>query len=89
MTPWTVARQVPLSMEILQARILEGVVVSFSRGSSRPSGSPALAGRFFTTEQLGEGNVNMEKTDKHYLIHVDYLMAVINMLLICTLENMV
>ena len=28
------------------------------------SGSPVLAGRFFTTEQLGEGNINMEKTDK-------------------------
>ena len=31
--PWTVARQAPLS-EILQARILEWVVISFSRGSS-------------------------------------------------------
>ena len=39
-------------------------------------------------EQLGEGNIKMEKTDKHYLIHVDYLMAVKNMLLVCTLENM-
>ena len=34
-TPWTIARQVPLSM-ILQARILEWVGISFSRGSSRP-----------------------------------------------------
>ena len=33
-TPWTVARQVPLSMRILQARILEWVAMPFSRGSS-------------------------------------------------------
>ena len=34
--PWTVAHQAPLSMGILQARILEWVAVFFSRGSSRP-----------------------------------------------------
>ena len=34
-TPWTVARQAPLSMGVLQARILEWVAVS-SRGSSQP-----------------------------------------------------
>ena len=28
-TPWTIARQVSLSMEILQARILEWVAISF------------------------------------------------------------
>ena len=41
---------------ILQARTLEWVAISFSRGSSwsriTPA-SPALAGRFFTTEPLG------------------------------------
>ena len=35
-TPRTVAHQAPLSMGILQARILEWVAVSSSRGSSRP-----------------------------------------------------
>ena len=35
-TPWTVACQAPLSMGILQARILEWVAITFSRGSSRP-----------------------------------------------------
>ena len=35
-TPWTVARQVSLSMEILQARILEWVAMPSSRGSSQP-----------------------------------------------------
>ena len=36
MTPWTIARQAPLSMQILQVRILEWVTISFSRGSSQP-----------------------------------------------------
>ena len=35
-TPWTVAHQVPLSMGILQARILEWGAMPASRGSSRP-----------------------------------------------------
>ena len=35
-TPWTVACQTPLSMGILQARILEWVAMPFSKGSSRP-----------------------------------------------------
>ena len=31
-TPWTVAHQAPLSMRILQARVLGWVAISFSRG---------------------------------------------------------
>ena len=34
-TPWTVACQAPLSMGILQARILEWIAISSSRGSSQ------------------------------------------------------
>ena len=34
-TPWTVARQAPLSMGILQARILEWAAMPSSRGSSQ------------------------------------------------------
>ena len=34
MTPWTVALRAPLSMGILQARILEWVAMPSSRGSS-------------------------------------------------------
>ena len=34
--PWIVSRQPPLSMGILQARILEWVVMPSSRGSSQP-----------------------------------------------------
>ena len=33
-TPWAVTHQAPLSMEILQARILEWVAMVSSRGSS-------------------------------------------------------
>ena len=43
-TPWTVALQAPLSVGILQARILEWVAMSSSRGSSqsrdRTQGNP-------------------------------------------------
>ena len=35
-TQWTVARHAPLSMGILQERILEWVAIYFSRGSSLP-----------------------------------------------------
>ena len=35
-TPWAVARHAPLSMGILQARILERVARPFSRGYSEP-----------------------------------------------------
>ena len=36
--PWIAARQVPLSMGILQGRILEWVAMPSSRGSSQPRG---------------------------------------------------
>ena len=48
--PQTVASQNPLSMGIRQARILEWVAVSFSRGSSRPRDQTRMScitGRFF------------------------------------------
>ena len=35
-TPWPVARQAPLSMRILQARVLEWAAMPSSRGSSQP-----------------------------------------------------
>ena len=50
-TPWTVACQAPLSMEILQARRLEWVAIPSSRGSSQPKDwtqVSLVAGRFFT-----------------------------------------
>ncbi|CAN0023086.1 unnamed protein product [Rangifer tarandus platyrhynchus] len=35
-TPWIIVHQAPLSMGILQARILECIAISYSRGSSQP-----------------------------------------------------
>ena len=51
--PWAVALQAPLSMGILQARTLEWVAMSSSRGSSQPRDPTKvshIAGRFFTSE---------------------------------------
>ena len=50
-TSSTVAHQVPLSMGILQARILEWVAMPSSRGSSQPRDQTQIsriAGGFFT-----------------------------------------
>ena len=49
-TPWGVACQAPLSLGILQARILEWVAISFSSGSSWPKDRTwvsCIAGRRF------------------------------------------
>ena len=61
-TPWTIAHHAPLSMGILQARTLEWVAMPSCRGSPDPGikpVSPALAGRFFTTELPGKPQVNV------------------------------
>ena len=50
-TPWSRARQAPLSMGIFQARILEWVAMPSSRGSSPPrdwTQVSCIAGSFFT-----------------------------------------
>ena len=50
-TPWTAARQAPLPMGILQARIPEWVAMPSSSGSSQPRDLTQVsctAGRFFT-----------------------------------------
>ena len=50
-TPWTVARQAPLSIVILQARILEWVAMPSSKGFSQPRDQTQVsstAGGFFT-----------------------------------------
>ena len=59
-TLWTVAHPAPLSMGILQARILEWVAMPSSRGSSHPRGRTCIScdscivGRFFIAEPLGK-----------------------------------
>jgi len=54
--PWTADWQIPVC-EIFQAKILEQVAISFSRGSSWPRDQTYLsciAGRFFTTVPPGK-----------------------------------
>ena len=49
--PYGLAHQAPLSMVILQARILKWVAISFSKGSSQPRDQTQvshIAGRLFT-----------------------------------------
>ena len=59
-TPWTTARQAPLSMGFFLTRILEWVAMPSSRGSSWLSDwtlvscVSCLSGGFFTTEPLGK-----------------------------------
>ena len=50
-SPWTAAHQAPLSMGILQARVLECVAMPSSWGSSQPRDRiqvSRIASRFFT-----------------------------------------
>ena len=42
-TLWAIFRQAPLSMGILQVRILEWVAITFSRGSSQPRGRTCVS----------------------------------------------
>ena len=72
-TPSTVACQTPLLMGFFQAIIHEWVVISSSRGSSDPGVelvSPALTGRFCTTEPPGKPeNSNGEDFLKTQILH--------------------
>ena len=60
---------------ISQARILEWVVISFSRESSYPQIEPisltfpVLADRFFTTELPGKPNMSLQSSIKRQLCH--------------------
>ena len=59
-TPWTVAHQAPLSMGILQPKILEWVAISSSRESSLPRDQTQvyhIAGIFFTTGPPGKSKL--------------------------------
>ena len=60
-TPWTVARQAPPSMGILQARILEWVAMHFFRVLPSPGiepRSPALQAASLPFEPLGKPNTS-------------------------------
>ena len=61
-TPRIVARQVPLSMGILQASILEWVTIPSSRTSSQPRDQTqvsGIAGGFFTIWATREARLNL------------------------------
>ena len=59
--PWTVVYQAPLSMGFFQARILEWIAISYSKGSSQPRDgtlcnpypSPAFQADFYPLSHQG------------------------------------
>ena len=60
-TPWTVACQAPLTVGLLQTRILAWAALGFSRGSSRPrdqTQSPALQAESLPSEPPGQPLAN-------------------------------
>ena len=66
-TPWTVARQAPLSIEFSRQEYWSGL--PFPHPGDRPnpgiqSASPALAGEFFTTEPHGNPKRNLYRESK-------------------------
>ena len=68
-TPWTVAHQAPPVHEILQARILEWIAISFSRGSSQPRDwiqVSYIAGECFTVWATREALMHFN----HQQIHI-------------------
>ena len=69
MTPRTVACQAPLSVGILQARLLEWVAILFSRGSSDPGiepGAPALQADSLLSETPGKPYTSINETSPEY-----------------------
>ena len=72
-TPWTIAHQLPLSMGILQARILEWVAVPSSRRSSQPrdrSQVSLIADAFFTVWATREAHTVW----LHYMTFPTYIL---------------
>ena len=63
MTPWTIARQAPLSMEFSRQKYWSGLPFPSLRDLPNPGikpvspASPALAGRYFTTAPRGKPGV--------------------------------
>ena len=59
-TPWSITHQAPLSMGILQARILEWIAMPSSRGSSQPRDGTQvshIAGGFFNVWATKEAHL--------------------------------
>ena len=72
-TPWTVAHQLPLSMKFSRHEYWSGLLfpppgdLPVPGIELMPLASPALAGKFFSTEPPGKPNM------KHNLVHLGYL----------------
>ena len=64
--PWSVAHQVPLSMEFFQARILEWVAISYSRVSSQPRDQTHDS---LTLRHLGSPVHVCEDTTTHWIVY--------------------
>ena len=78
-TPWAVDRQGPLSMGFPQARILEWVAISFSRGPSCPrdgSPVPCIAGRLVTIWATREGYRDLSIAEVQQTLNKLYILAV-------------
>ena len=71
-TPWTIAHQIPLSVEFSRQEYWGGLSFSFPgdlpNTGIEPS-SPALAGSFFTTEPPGKLKVHEVLWERAEVIH--------------------
>ena len=78
-TLWTVSHQAPLSVGILQARVLECVATPSSRGSSQPRDQTSISyisgtGRwFFTTSATWEAHETCGMLQIHEVRNFDHL----------------
>ena len=71
-TPWAVGPQAPQATVrgVFQARVLEWVAISFSRGSSQPGiepGSPALQADALPSEPQGDRRESQKERDQSSL----------------------
>ena len=87
-TPWTVAYQAPPSMGFFQARVLEWIAISFSRGSSWPRNRTRvshIAGRRFTFWATREALIIRLLPEKNYLLSdlSHYYLGILVITLIC------
>ena len=73
-TPWTVAYQDPPSMRFFQARVLEWVAISFSRGSFQPrdwTWVSCIVGRCFTIWATREATKSLGSNPERLVCWVD------------------
>ena len=75
-TPWTATHQASMSMDTLQAGILEWVAIPSSKESSQPrdwthiSNVSSSTGGFFTTRAIWEALHNVYVISKHHVVYL-------------------